>query len=117
MESPKSLLLRIQIGRHALSVEGEPHRNPARREQTHDAQGSDPSSSVPAEVDDETVNFPQFLDCSRDFVCHFDSDHPREHRNLQIAKPVFQMARLNQCRLNKMELLPLGPRYIDRTEA
>ncbi len=60
---------------------------------------------------------PQFLDGTRDFVRHFDSDHPREHRNLQIAKPVFQMARLYQRRLNKMELLPLGPRHIDRNEA
>ena len=42
------------------------------------------------------------FDSARDFVRHHDSDHSREHRNLQMVKPVLQMARLNQCRLDKI---------------
>jgi hypothetical protein len=114
MESPKSLLLRIQIGRNAPSVEGEPYRNPAGRDQAHDAKGSDPSSSIPAKVDYESVNLPQTLDGARDFVCHLDSDHPWEHGNLQIAQSVFEMPCLNQRWFDKMELLSFWPRHIDR---
>jgi len=56
MESPKSLFLRIQIGLDTLFIEGEPYGNPVGREQAHDTKGSDPSSGIPAEVDDEAVD-------------------------------------------------------------
>ena len=114
MESPKSLLLRIQIGRNAASVEGEPYRNPVGREQAHDAKGSDPSSGISAKVDNEPVYLPQPRDGTEDFVRHLDTDHPREHGNLQIAQSIFEMPRLNQRWLDKMEFLSFGPRHIDR---
>jgi hypothetical protein len=117
MESPKSLLLRIQIGRNAPSVEGEPYRNPVGREQAHDAKGSDPSSGISAKVDNEAVYLPQPLDGTRDFGCHLDSDHPWEHGNLQVAQSVPELPCLNQRWLDKMELLSFGPRHIDRNGA
>ena len=114
MEPSKPLLLRIQIGRNAPSVEGEPYRIPVGREQAHDAKGSDPSSGISAEVDNEPVYLPQPRDGTGDFVRHLDSDHPREHRNLQVAQTVFEMPCLNQRWLGKMGLFALGPHHIDR---
>src|ERR1039458_10231846 len=114
MEPSKPLLHRIQIGRNAPSVEGEAYRNPAGREQAHDAEGANPSSGIPAKVDNEAVYLPQPLDGTRDFVRHFDPDHPRKHGYLKVAQSLSQIPRLNQRRLDKMELLSLGPRHIDR---
>ena len=113
MESPKSLFLRIQIGLDTLFIEGEPYGNPVGREQAHDTKGSDPSSGIPAEVDDEAVDLSQPLNGTRDFVGYFDSNHPWEHRDLQVAQSVFEMPCLNQLRLDEMKLLSLGQCHID----
>jgi hypothetical protein len=83
-------------------IKGESYRNSAWREYAHHTKRSDTSSSIPAKVDNQPVDFSQLFGCTRDFVCHLDPDHAGEHRNFQIAQIASELAALNKRRLDKM---------------
>ena len=66
-KSPESLLLRFKIWRNAAPVESESNRYPVWRKQAHHAKSADASSSIPAQIDDEAFDCPQFLQRHRRF--------------------------------------------------
>src|SRR6185437_9513305 len=92
----------------------EPYGNVPRSKKAHDAKRSNSSSRISTEINDETGDLPQLLNLTGDFIRYLYADHPRKHCDLQVAHSIAEKSRLDEYRLDEVQLLALGSSHIDR---